>query len=527
MKKNAILLASSLIAVTALVGCGRQSSSDEPVDSTKAQLTINTYDGGIGTKWLENAARRFSELNAERTDFEPGKVGVQIHIDKARYADISTQDLNRDIYFTEGLDYYVMGNKDKFADITDVLTQENPNDNNKTILEKIDVNLRNYMNRDGKYYAVPFYDGIYGLVYNKGLFAQNEYYLTNDGERTGDPDEFGTGPNGIAGDWDDGLPKTYEEFGTMMSWMRDDNITPFIYCSDSQMSKYTYRMLTSYWSDDEGYDQINLNYTLSGTANNIVTNIATDGTVTTEAVEISTSNGYRLSKQQGLYNALRFARDYLVGKTDQNYKAGSSVDIAQKLFIGRNGNVNAGMLIEGTWWENEARSSIESAKKYGDTNYGLMAIPKSDASKVGQDATFMNLNRSFGFINKRSDHMKVAKEFFAFLHTDAELEAFTQETNMTRALKYTVRDEIKQNLSTYAQDLVAIKESEHVKIFSPYSSLKFQIDNSGFFSTESYPWKTNSYSDNPITKFIDSPELSAKDYFDDHAEYIQRNWPSK
>ena len=123
--------------------------------------------------------------------------------------------------------------------------------------------------------------------------------------------------------------------------------------------------------------------------------------------------------------------------------------------------------------------------------------------------------------------MKAAKEFFAFLHTDAELEAFTKETNMTRALKYTVSDEAKQTLSTYAQDLVAIKESEHVKVFSPYSSLKFEIDNTGFFSTETYPWKTNSYSDNPITKFIDDMSLSAKKYFDDHAAYIQNNWPNQ
>ena len=177
MKKNVVLFIGALTSISVLTGCGRQSSSSESVDSTKAQLTINTFDGGIGDKWLKNAARRFEEANAERTDFEEGRVGVQIHVGKARYADMTTQDLNDDIYFQEGFDYYIMGNNNKFADITDVLTTPNPNDNNKTILDKIDVNLRNYMNRDGKYYAVPFYDGIYGLVYNKSLFEEKEFYL--------------------------------------------------------------------------------------------------------------------------------------------------------------------------------------------------------------------------------------------------------------------------------------------------------------------------------------------------------------
>ena len=526
MKKNVVLFIGALTSTSVLTGCGRQSSSSESVDSTKAQLTINTFDGGIGDKWLKNAARRFEEANAERTDFEEGRVGVQIHVGKARYADMTTQDLNDDIYFQEGFDYYIMGNNNKFADITDVLTTPNPNDNNKTILDKIDVNLRNYMNRDGKYYAVPFYDGIYGLVYNKSLFEEKEFYLKNDGTRTGDPSEFGTGPNGVQGDWDDGLPKTYEEFGQMMTWMRNDGITPFVYSSDKDMSNYTHRMLDSFWSDDEGYDQINLNYTLSGTANNIVSGFEGD-TPITNSVDISVSNGYELSKQLGLYNALRFARNYLVGNNSDNFDSGASVDIAQQKFIGRKGIVNCAMLVEGTWWENEARSTIESAKKYGDTNYGLMAIPKSDASKVGEDATFMNVNRSYGFINKASKHMKLAKEFFAFLHTDAELEAFTKETNMTRALEYTVSDSVKSTLSTYARDLVAIKESEHVKIFSPYSSHKFEIDNTGFFSIETYPWKTNSYSSNPVTKFIDDMSLSARTYFEDHASYVTNYWPQQ
>ena len=48
-----------------------------------------------------------------------------------------------------------------------------------------------------------------------------------------------------------------------------------------------------------------------------------------------------------------------------------------------------------------------------------MAIPKVDEDHIG-DATFTNLNRSYGFINSRTKNLKQAKEFFKFLHTDEQ-----------------------------------------------------------------------------------------------------------
>ena len=161
----------------------------------------------------------FEEKNKDRTDFEDGRVGVQIHItsDRSSSGDsLKYSDLNKDIYFTENVDYYYLTNNNKFADITDIMTTPNPEDDNKKIVDKIDENLLSFMERDGKYYAVPFYDCFYGLIYDKDLFKQKSFYMTNDGQFTNQESQFGTGPNGVAGDWDDGLPKTYAQFKTMM-----------------------------------------------------------------------------------------------------------------------------------------------------------------------------------------------------------------------------------------------------------------------------------------------------------------------
>ena len=56
MKRLQVFSAIAVLSLATLVGCGKK-EDEEPVDKTKAQLTISTYEGGVGKKWLENAAR--------------------------------------------------------------------------------------------------------------------------------------------------------------------------------------------------------------------------------------------------------------------------------------------------------------------------------------------------------------------------------------------------------------------------------------------------------------------------------------
>lgn len=525
MKRLFILSAVALCAVS-LTGCKKGGG----IDNTRAQLRIATFDGGVGDQWLKNAAEAFEKLNADRTDFKDGKKGVQIHVITNRGCSgtqLESSDLNEDIYFTENVDYYRLTNLNKLADITDILTSPIEGEGDRTILDKIDNNLVQFMNRgddnNKKYYAVPFYDCFYGLVYDKDLFKEHSFYLKDDGSFTNDPNQFGKGPNGVAGDWDDGLPKTYEEFGHMMSAMVDSNeVIPFTYSSGNS-TYYTSRALTSYWSDDEGFEQTNLNYTFNGEA----THIINTNDYSIESVNITKENGYRLRAQAGLYNALTFAKDYLCSSA-KNYIAFDSNFDVQNAFVTKKyipGSKAIAMMFEGTWWENEAASAFEEAQTYYDAksfNYGFMPIPKANPGKIG-DATLMNLNDSFGFISANSENMKLAKEFFKYLHSDEQMRNFTKTTNMTRGLKYSFSDSDYESITSYAKDLIAIKSSEHVKVVYPYSSLDFVINNSAEFSTKNWPWKTDSYTDNPIIKFIDDKSVTAKAYFEDHINALDEN----
>ena len=527
MKKVALLSTLSLIGIMTLAGCGGGSGGGN-VDKTKAQLTIATFDGGVGDQWLKNAKEIFEAKYQDYDGFEEGKTGVQIHITKVRYAGdyILDTDLLYDMYFTEGVNYSLMAGKGKMLDITDILTEENPEDGGKKIIDKVDENLKSFMNRGDKYYALPFYDCIYGFVYDKDLFKEKSFYMTDDVEVgfTNDEAEFGSGPNGVKGDWDDGLPKTYAQFGKLLERMKLRGVTPFTFSADTNQSAYTARALMSFWADDEGVEQTNLNYTFNGTATNIITGF-NDGVPTIESKTISKETGYELRKQAGIYNALKFADDYLTTDPD-NYLAASSVYNAQDSFICNKwipeSNKPIGMLVEGTWWQNESINSFKRAqRKYGadSFNYGLMPIPKSDDTKVGQNATFLNLNESYGFIKAGTKHASLAKEFFKFLHTDAQLEAFTLETGMTRGLNYTVSDAVLEQVSTYTRDLVSIKQSEHATMFYPRSSLPFVISNDSVFKPDSWVFSTVNLGQNPILRFIKT-NTNAETFFNQHVSAL-------
>ena len=528
MKRINLLNAIAVVGAISLTSCGGKKRQQANVDTSMAQLQISTFDGGVGDEWLKKAADLFMQKNKDRTDYENGKTGCQIWISRDRYGGdfLLDSDLEKDIYFTENIDYYRLSNKNKLADITDILTAENPEDNNKKIIDKIDTNLKNFMNRNGKYYAVPFYDCIYGLMYDKDLFEEKGFYMKDDGTFTNNPEQFGTGPNGVAGDWDDGLPKTYEQFYSLLTRMNQMQVIPFSYSNNTEVSFYTARALMSYWSDDEGFEQTNLNYTFNGTATNIITDL-NGGNPIVEPVAINKDNGYVLRQQKGFYNALKFAKNI---SNPENFIASSNNTTAQTAFVANkyigNSKKPVAMLFEGTWWENEATLAFDTAKSYGADSFrfGLMPIPKSDASKIG-DATFLNLNNSYGVINANSQHMKLAKEFFQFLHTDERLREFTLTTSMTRGLNYSLGESDLSKVSEFAKDLIAIKQSEHVKTVYPVSGLDFFINNSDTFNSDNWIFASKTRGNSPIVKFLADHSLTAEDYYNDRLNLVdQEAW---
>ncbi len=523
-----------LAAIAAIVGtlpsCGTVNGGNEE-DVTKANLSIATFDGGVGVTWLENAARRFEERYKDADYFQDGRVGVKISITANKSYDgnyLLESSLSKDIYFTESVDYINVANTGKYLDLTETFNERLTSyGENKSVLDKIDDNLKGFLSRQGKYYAVPFYDAFYGFIYDVTLFKDRGFYVSKSGSFTSNLSNLSSGPDGVEGTSDDGLPATYEQFEKLLKILRDNDITPLSY--SVKYDEYILRTLTNYWMNYEGTEQAQLNYDFNGTATHIVDGFESDGTPRLVNRTISFANGYDLQKQAGKYYALDFLQNILCADA-KNYAGASTHTGAQSSFVeGKHyGDSSArAMLVDGSWWENEAKDAFTSLEynNFERSDYALMPIPHIDASRIGSRQTILSQNNSYGLVAANTTNPELAKEFMKFLHTDAELSAFTAATSMTRALNYDIASSDLANVTSYGKSLVDYKKN--CNIVYPCSSLPEVINNASYFTTDSWAWSSrisgSDYKD-PWTYMTESKTPSAVDYFNGLYKFFNDSW---
>lgn len=536
------LLMSVVVSATACGGGGSseggQSTSGSTSVDTSGKLILNvaTYDGGIGTEWIKQSKADFEALYAN-TKFGD-KTGVYVNTvgNKQMGGDtIENDSLKYDVYFTEMVSYYSFVNKGKFAEISDIVTGAYPADfgvdaSEGTIESKLSESWKDYLtSKDGKYYALPFYDGIYGIFYDVDLFENNNWYFNTAGVFGGSGAKS-AGLDGVEGTDDDGLPETYEQFNIMLEGIVSAGVVPFSYADQ----KYVGRMLANLWSNYEGLDQMLLNNTFSGTADNIVTSFSNDKPVV-ESVNIDGTNGYLLQKQAGKYYALNFMEDVMFG-SDENYNGsivnGLNYRTAQSNFVMnkyKNGSTVYAMHVDGVWWEHEATSDFVTVEAHnpGQTKatrkFGFMPIPKATADQSYDKQTVISQNDSYCFINANSENLEVAKLFLQFVHTNKQLANFTIGTSVTRSLNYTMDEDDLAQCSYYGQRIYNLKKS--ADIYYPVSSVNFVINNIGYFDFEqSWCWmsKNGSKQSTEVLSRFASGE-TAQQYFNGLSAYFNKD----
>lgn len=521
-----LVVGTLVVSTCCLAGCGGQTSvpgeTGEKTDENKTQLVVATFDGGVGSDWLKEAGERFEKKFAD-TSFEEGKTGVQVTILKStNYGGEAVLDTlqseEADVWFTETMNYKDHINYENLADITDVVTEPlKEYGEDESIADKIDASYRDFLNvgtEDApQYYAIPFYDGCYGLVYDKDLFAEKNLYFKSSGTEVGDAadnlgfvssesDTKSAGVDGKLGTYDDGLPATYAQFKALLAKMVENDITPFVYGGSNAMN-YTLRTMTSFWAQAEGAEGYRLNSTLSGTADDLVVLNANgnvqknaDGSLKVESLAINTENGYELQRQAGKYQVLDLFKTIL--KNNANYSDSNLVHTAaQSDFLKgmEDEYTTYGLLIDGTWWENEADESFKAlASRFGEEhsranrNLAFMPLPVPTESEVGQGTTLVNANQSLAFIRSTTDIMDCAKAFLQFTTTDEELAAFTASVSMTRSFEYDLPEEYAKKTSPYGRSLHEMRKAS--TIVYPYSDQTIYQNNQAFFSVERWSWQT-------------------------------------
>lgn len=537
MKKGFSLLLGGVLLSSTLgaTACGGKSEGSVDVEG-KTTIQVAGYDAGLGLEWLREAAKAFEEKFAG-VSFEDEKMGVAVRVGKCDGADMMlTKNLTKDVYFTELFDYYSYVNKGKVADISSVVNDsllENFGEDT-TVGNKMDQSTKDFLtSKDGNYYALPFYDGFMGFIYDVDVFEDKGYFFDENGNFTGDPEEKSTGIDGKSGTWDDGLPKTYAQFEQLVDYIREgDEMTPFVYSSEGQ--DYFRKGLTNWWADYEGKDYMLRNWNIEGETD-YIESFDENGEPVIKTTMVDSTNVNVLQQQPGKYYALKFLKDAVCSDTD-NYTSASSFKNAQYQFIGSklDGAAKpAAMIMEGCWWEIEAdnEDSFSSISKldldydatqgeYKKTRrFAFMPIPKVDEEHLAKSnkSTLYSGNDAFCFIsaNSQGAKLEVAKLFLQFMHTDAQLSAFTSKMSITRSMNYEMDEKDLENMTYFGKSIMEMKEASDVVY--PYSGHEYYVNHSANFTLGQWGWRTmigKRTAVNPFVEYLDHSSTTAQEYFE-------------
>lgn len=548
MKKRlfAGVLTAFVLTSFCLTGAGCSQFGDgTTVDSTKTQITVSNYDGGIGTDWLYAAAARFEELYADYS-FEDDKTGVQVSIveEETKGSAFQINASGSHVIFMEEVP--INSWSDYFEDITAIVTETLPSQyfsDGESIEDKLGEEAKSMLGlgEDDKYYLLPHYEAFRGVQYDVTYFNDNNLFISATGGWTNLEGDLSDGPDGKTGvidgvdySLDDGLPASFEEFVELMDRIASANIggAPLLWAG-ANANSYFNMLVDAFANAYMGKEDIELIYTFDSEGRNVevITEFDSDGDPIVEEQPITESTGYLVYQMAGRYYALQMAKTIL--SNTSTYAHAASLELsttntaAQDIFIldkdeGASfpGYKDAAMLIEGNYWANEAKNTIESHDAtYGERQFSWMPLPTiltGDADDVPDDATqtMRDTLYSYGFVKAGITNEGVknaAKKFLQFCYSDSELRAFTVETGMTRNLDYDLSDEEFESLNSYAQSVWQYREQSEIAQIRDMSNIYLANEN----SLTAYIWSSTLDTGTvqyPYNSMISG--ISARDYFE-------------
>jgi len=471
----------------AFSACGG-GGTGEKVDKTKTQLTVFHYFAGFGDAWMVELKKNFEE-KVKDVSFEEGKMGVQIHI-RGEMRDFTSSQVSSgqfDVFFLESpKDFRNLMADQVIEPLDSIMEYANPEDNNKTIVSKMTAQQVDAYTLNNHYYGIPHYAGNYGLIYNRDLFEEKGFFLAAEpDEETGDilisasnPTKT-AGPDGVAGNEDDGLPTTYDEFFALCTEINARGVDPV--CWPGQYTaQHINLLLDNLVANHEGAEQMNLNYTYDGLATDLVViennqiQYEADGvTPKTESLQITSKNAYELARQEGKYYAMQFIHKLLSNKdyyNEQDAENGSmSHTLNQQNFLENQklGLRPSAMLVDGTWWQMEADDVFsymsEEDEKYSKENrkFGWLPLPqatKEEAEKIANGTKKRTFSDYLGAVScikagLPEGEKEAALQLLQYAYTDKALADFTYTTSTTIGLDYLdVID--RSRLNYYTADLI-------------------------------------------------------------------------
>lgn len=516
LKTKLPLLVALLAVAPTLASCG--GGGGEPIDKTRTQLYVHNFQAGFGSTWLTNVKKDFEEA-VKDISYEEGKKGAQIII--SGDTKIWTgQDIVSDkatVFFAEMYNHSVpeFAKNGYLKNIDEVINTENEFDGNKKIIDKMKDSQKDYfeVNVSGNknFYGVPHYYGSYVFNVNTKVFDEKCFYFKDGYDETeidypygGDVEDLfisdlsqkkSAGPDGKYDTYDDGFPITFNEFFVLCDYMKS-SVTP-IAINNASFNEYAGQFAASLLGTLQGEDQYSMNFSFGdGAADPTLKDyIANPGGEPTSQT-ISLDNGYDMYRSNSRYKALNFMKT-LFGKDEgmANWfqKSGvSSHTETQNTFISgskTSGNKDIALLIDGTFWQNEAINTFNELKnRFGDEfdimkrDYTIMPMPRASKSdSYCPTLTDEVVGAQFMSSDATPVEYTLGVQFLKFVNSDAQLSKFSKTTNTPRALRYTVSPEDLNETSLFGKHIMEIHNDEDSKVLFSYASNEKYSSNMSYF----------------------------------------------
>lgn len=483
MKKILSFVLLLLLAGTfVLAGCGKK--VDSGIDPNKTQINVYVANGGYGLTWAQQAAERFNAM-PENSEYQ-----VMIYPHNYAVSDIETQigsgASDGHIYFTTTPDIKSMVAKGYLADITSVYdtTLDGESESIRSKMRSSDMYAKTFKGIDDDgIYAVPYGDSFSGLVYDYQLFVDNGWLCTENGKLT-------PGPDGEEGTYDDGQPLNLTEWQQMIDRIVTSGAYPFIYTS--KYLNYCDPVATAAFVQYEGL----ANYTTFNTYTG-------DYTSASGSVAITPEEGYKVFQMEGIDVALSFVDEYLVDNSSYVHpKTYTTTSLthkdAQNYFIlgykADSSNPQAAFLVDGIWWENEAKSIFDNLGKtetdrgFGKREYRYMLLPDfgNDSVTDNQKRVLVGQDTGAAFVVNREnkDEVEMAKKFLAYTCSDQSLREFTVSCGAIRPFDYELSEDEYKGLTPFQKNNWDMyNDTENIDIVRP--AIEKMLSPINYMSTKS------------------------------------------
>ena len=517
IKKAGVLLLACGLTLSS-VGCA---TSQIQFDKNKEQVFVSVFNGGFGYDWLETSAKEFNAENpATEIIILPNNDGYT----KIR-SDLESGVSMYDVYFTNTpliKEIAALGLVEPLDDVYEMQVDEG---SERTIKEKIiefDAFKSAFSYKD-KMYALPNTDAMQGFIYDHDLFVAEDLLFKNaDGTLT-------VGKDGKPNTYDDGLPVDIEQWEELLANIKALGIYPFLW--NRKYTDYLVSINEAMWAQYDGVDNYMLSFSYDGTYTN-----PTDGTTVT----ITPETGYLAYEMEGKKKAIEFVDRYMTGRYftgAQEYihpkakQLGTSHRDAQDSYIlgykKQASNPRSAMLVEGVWWENEARVTFntlykagETSQQYGNRDFRFMPLPNMEGGDNSVSVFNISENATI-YIKKQKSEVKLdaAKRFIAYTCTDKVLKRFTLATNGMKPYDYTLTDEELSQLTKLGRNAWAIyHDTENVALIRP-SLAKFSSPLNYATTPTAQRWLAKVGNSTPSEAFVALQTIDAEAYWEALLEY--------